>query len=505
MCLPLSSVAVFFFFFARAVLDLKKEKKKKKRKKEKRPHTVSFVCLVIMMQGNPNSNNNHPPSPHSMSYRARGGNGSASDLPSMGTPNNSYSAQHPPTPPLVFTTQFGNTPPHQQDPLSTSPYVEPLQVNYQAVLGRRNSSTTIELEDSPITVTCRTKGTGRSPYVAPIPGEASTDAERAGRHNPYTFNLSGNSTPVQAATPTQGHAPNNFNNGLFLGPGVMDQLTADAFLAHGHSKRLDTGFELPPEVVHRSLKDRCRYIQFPATLPAYPKSGAQASGNAGGQGTGGNSGADGSLPIALFIGQVRFETTPAELLWLIHRTCGACASHLESRGAGCYLLYCRSEADLTLVRSLHKRILFDIGGVWLARTADEVDALCEYVALDAAVLSKKARLPRDSMVVEELKADALNGGGGRRAQGGSNSSHARRSGSNHSFSNSRRSGTGGNFSQCNSGVHDGVSPNPEQFQQQQQQRQQAPPPPPQQQVMLPPYPGYQPPPNPVYGERPSYQ
>lgn len=108
---------------------------------------------------------------------------------------------------------------------------------------------------------------------------------------------------------------------------------------------------------------------------------------------------------ALFIGQVRFETTPAELIWLVQRTTGACASHLESRGAGCYLLYCKSEADLQLVRCLHKRVLFDVGGVWLARTAEEIDALCEHIALDAAVLSRKARLPRDSMVVEDLKVD----------------------------------------------------------------------------------------------------
>lgn len=471
------------------------------------------------MQGAPN---NYVPmqQQHQMSYRTRGG-GSASDLPSMGTPNNTFSAQHPPTPPLVFTTQFGGTPPHQQDPLATSPYVEPLQVNYQAVLGRRNSSTLIELEDSPITVTCRTKGTGRSPYIAPISAEAPSDAERAGRHNPYTFSFSGNSTPVQVSTPTHGQAPQNFHNGLFLGPGVMDQRVADAYLSRGHSERLDTGFELPPEVVHRALKDRCRYIQFPANLPTFPKSGAQASGSPGG-GTGGGGG-EGSLPIALFIGQVRFETTPNELLWLIHRTCGACASHLESRGAGCYLLYCRSEADLTLVRSLHKRILFDIGGVWLGRTADEVDALCEYVALDAAVLSKKARLPRDSMVVEELKADALNGGGGRRGRGGNaNSNNAasaaaaasnaggqdKRSGSNHSYSNSRRGG-GGNVgggrggSPSSPGSRREGSSSPDAYYQQQQQQQQ-------QQLpayhnAAPPYPGYQQSPKPAYGEHGQYQ
>ncbi|KPI88021.1 hypothetical protein ABL78_2897 [Leptomonas seymouri] len=449
----------------------------------------------------------------------------------MDTPNVTYSSQHPPTPPLVFTTQFGGTPPQQQDPLSTSPYVEPLQVNYQAVLGRRNSGTMIELEDSPITVTCRTKGTGRSQYVTPILSEAPSDTDRGGRHNPYAFSFSGNSSPVQVSTPTRGPTSTNSNGSPFLRPGVMDQSTADAYLTHGHSKCLDKQFELPPEVVHRSLKDRCRYIQFPTNLPAYPKPGAQAGANTGAQGAGGGSGAgagastaDGSLPIALFIGQVRFETTPAELLWLIHRTCGACASHLESRGAGCYLLYCRSEADLTLVRSLHKRILFDIGGVWLARTADEVDALCEHVALDAAVLSKKARLPRDSMVVEELKADALNSSSSRRGHGGSTNSnnnaasnaatggggnHDKRPGSNQNppNSNGRRRGAGNN-NQRNSSARDDATLNPEHFQQQpppstlqQQQTGTLPP----YQSSAPPYPGYQQSPRPPYGEWPQYQ
>ncbi|CCW71112.1 unnamed protein product [Phytomonas sp. Hart1] len=123
-----------------------------------------------------------------------------------------------------------------------------------------------------------------------------------------------------------------------------------------------------------------------------------------GPGSGGG-GPEGSSSYTLFIGQVRFETTPAELLWMIRRVSGAYVCHFESRGAGCYIIHCRSETDLQLIRGIHKRVLFDIGGVWLARTAEEIDALCEYVSLDAAVLSRKAHLPRDSMVVEERKAD----------------------------------------------------------------------------------------------------
>ncbi|KAG5501418.1 hypothetical protein JKF63_03231 [Porcisia hertigi] len=366
-------------------------------------------------------------SPPQQAHRARG----IVEGQSISAPHSPYSLQTPHTPPLAFTAQATGTPVQQREPISMSPYIEPLQVNYQAVLGRHGSRTLIEVEDSPIKVTCRTKGGVRSPFMAPMPNEPIPEIDRSGRHNPYTFSYSGSSTPMQVSTPTHQPQTSAFEN--WATPSHMMQSSSpkwgmerpvmDARLTQGHSACLDTTFELPAEVVHRSLKDRCRYIHFPADLPAFPKAGTHGSNANSGNNTTSNGGigsggaGEASPPIALFIGQVRFETTAAELLWLVHRTCGACPSHLESRGAGCYLLYCKSEADLTLVRSLHKRVLFDIGGVWLARTANEVDTMCEYIALDAPLISKRARLPRDSMVVEELKMDAVNSSS-RRTHGG---------------------------------------------------------------------------------------
>ncbi|KEG09692.1 hypothetical protein DQ04_04801040 [Trypanosoma grayi] len=145
---------------------------------------------------------------------------------------------------------------------------------------------------------------------------------------------------------------------------------------------------LPPNVVHRALLGKCRFIPFP-TLPPYdPPPTPQMR------------------TYPLFIGQVRFEASLAELMWLFHRTSGACALTIEGRGSGCFILHLRSESERMLVRQLHKRILFDIGGVWFARTSQEVDSLCEHVALDGPYLSKQAKLPRDSMVVEDIKVDA---------------------------------------------------------------------------------------------------
>ncbi|KAH9593071.1 hypothetical protein LSM04_008806 [Trypanosoma melophagium] len=119
---------------------------------------------------------------------------------------------------------------------------------------------------------------------------------------------------------------------------------------------------LLPTVVHSALYGKCRFISFP-TLPLYEAPPPPPQG---------------SFP--LFIDQVLFETTTAELMWLFHRTCGACSITIKCRGIGCFILHLKSESERALVRHLHKRILFDIGG--------------------------QAKLPRNSMVVEDIKVDS---------------------------------------------------------------------------------------------------
>lgn len=336
------------------------------------------------------------------------------------------------TPPLVFTTQLARTPPQAQN----SPSLQPLHVgSYSAVVGlqRRPSNLQLMIDDSPIKVTCCTRDGNRSPYVNPAPPDMLLDGELSISH-PYShsFSYSAPSTPI--------HTP-HLQNSDFAHTGTLHQLhhtaemtvpvppqqveqstTAQDYSGQGSWPAVKPKNALPSGVVHRALEGRCRFIAFPPHITADENGTTTGGGNNknNGRSTGGVDHSIRNLP-ALFIGQVRFETTSAELIWLVQRICGACASHLEGRGAGCYLLYCKSEADLPLVRSLHKRVLFDVGGVWLARTAEEVDALCEYVALDASLLSRSARLPRDSMVVEELKVDAI--GGAHHRRGGEMGSH----------------------------------------------------------------------------------
>lgn len=341
------------------------------------------------------------------------------------------------TPPLVFTTQFTGSPRVQE----SSPTLEPLRVsNFFAnsdpsdgslnspVVPHHHSNAQLHVRDSPIRVTCRTRGGRKSPVLThPMAGGVLVEPD-ATRGSPYGYSLSRRSSPIQLSSPVE--APNArsfsmidairdnetsaFSDDRRCNTGVSGQGSDSAALmgpgnAANHHFPLQTPTALPASVVHRALCGHCRFVEFPT---------ASSSANAAAHNSVGSSTNDNSISNAsstgdpqhrkaVFIGQVRFETTQKELIWLVHRLSGACASHLESRGAGCYLLYCKSEADLQLVRSLHKRVLFDIGGVWFARTAEEIDALCEYVALEAPLLSRNAHLPRDSMVVEELRTDAV--------------------------------------------------------------------------------------------------
>jgi hypothetical protein len=108
--------------------------------------------------------------------------------------------------------------------------------------------------------------------------------------------------------------------------------------------------------------------------------------------------------FSLFVGQVRFETTAAELRWIIRRVANVLPIKAEPRGIGCFIVYFKSAADCDAVRRLHKRILFDNSGVWFARTELEVEVLFEYATNTLPYVSRRCHLPRDCMTVEDIKA-----------------------------------------------------------------------------------------------------
>lgn len=110
-----------------------------------------------------------------------------------------------------------------------------------------------------------------------------------------------------------------------------------------------------------------------------------------------------STPFSLFIGQVRFETTTAELRWIIRRVANVLPVRADVRGNGCFIVFFRSAEDLDTVRRLHKRLLFDHSGVWYARTTQEVDVLFEYATRTLPYVPRRSHLPRDCMTVEATK------------------------------------------------------------------------------------------------------
>ncbi|RNF06777.1 hypothetical protein TraAM80_03698 [Trypanosoma rangeli] len=225
-----------------------------------------------------------------------------------------------------------------------------------------------QLEGCNIQVQVRTRGTGRrSPLVAML-----THSVRGSPVDLLNSCGSGISSPMVDGAP-----------GVGVEPASRTGFNTNALLQD----------PLPSTVVHRALHGKCRFIQFPQLAPFEPPPQPPAR-----------------TTFPLFVGQVRFETTQAELIWLIRRTSGACVLTVEGRGSGCFIMHLQSEAERGLVRQLHKRILFDIGGAWFARSSEEVDGLCEYVALRGPYLSKQAKLPRDAMVVEDIKVDSTDMG-----------------------------------------------------------------------------------------------
>ena len=142
----------------------------------------------------------------------------------------------------------------------------------------------------------------------------------------------------------------------------------------------------PMNTVHVSLWGRCELIQTPEIAPVECPTPVNA--------------------FPLFLGQVRFETTPADLRWILRRVANVLALKCELRGNGCFIVYLKSSADADAVRRLHKRLLFDHSGVWFARNEREVDVLFDYANNTLPFVSRRCHLPRDCMVVEEVKTYA---------------------------------------------------------------------------------------------------
>jgi hypothetical protein len=133
---------------------------------------------------------------------------------------------------------------------------------------------------------------------------------------------------------------------------------------------------------HRSLVDRLEFIEPPFVTDA-------------------GVGLIRSACFRLFIGQIRFETTAAEMRWLIHYLTGISALKVELRGMGCCMAYFETYEEIQQVCTLRARLLFDHTGVWYARDDEQRAVLQRYVAYYVSQIGRGFRLPKDTCVLEE--------------------------------------------------------------------------------------------------------
>lgn len=127
-------------------------------------------------------------------------------------------------------------------------------------------------------------------------------------------------------------------------------------------------------------------------------------------------------PVRVFIGQLPFNVTNAQVAWLC-RTVGGVAEvqrvdHVRKRvhkcstgrqhPTGCVHVTVAADDVAGLVAGLHERVLVDDVGVWRAETAEEAAALRAYVG-ELAAQRKAAsgdaqthlhRRPKDTVVVQ---------------------------------------------------------------------------------------------------------
>ena len=138
-----------------------------------------------------------------------------------------------------------------------------------------------------------------------------------------------------------------------------------------------------------SLLGRCRYVHFPyhifdsSTYTAMPP----------------------SLPpglVRVFIGQTTYYATGRILRWVVHAVCGVVVPFVEvTRGASYHYLHVRTIEDRDrVILAMHKRVLFDATGVWVAEDDAQAAVLAAFIATERREMMPAVSLPRNSMVVE---------------------------------------------------------------------------------------------------------
>lgn len=136
---------------------------------------------------------------------------------------------------------------------------------------------------------------------------------------------------------------------------------------------------------HKALVNRMEFIQPPAVREAgtFPPSTRSTN------------------YLRVFIGQCRFESTPAELRWLVHYLTNVQPVKVELRGTGCFMAYVQNYEEVYALLNLKEKLLFDHTGVWYARDEEQASFLRRYVQSYVAGIGKGFRLPKDMVVLHD--------------------------------------------------------------------------------------------------------
>ena len=151
-------------------------------------------------------------------------------------------------------------------------------------------------------------------------------------------------------------------------------------------------FKGPP--LFGSLLGRCRYIDFPSFLFEPLPYTAMAP--------------DARGLVRVFVGQTTYYTTPRSLLWVVYEVCHVIVRFVETmrvHPAGFLYLYVQTLEDRDrMILAMHKRVLFDAHGVWVAQDFEQATALAAFISSERRTIVPMVPLPRESMVVEASRA-----------------------------------------------------------------------------------------------------
>jgi len=106
--------------------------------------------------------------------------------------------------------------------------------------------------------------------------------------------------------------------------------------------------------------------------------------------------------IGVFFGQIASGTCPSLLQWIVHEISGIPLCDVwKLHCYGCFHAAVRTTEDRDqIILTMHKKLLFDVGGVWVAGDSVQGLALSSFVANERKKVIPQVRVPRDTMVVQ---------------------------------------------------------------------------------------------------------